>query len=87
VLADAEAAEECARYLAMNAESEAEVAEGMAFASGERNVRDEKLRNEYGTARPLPAEETAPIAPETEPNNVDLERDDEDADQGQKPQG
>jgi hypothetical protein len=76
VLADAEAAEDRARTTAMNAEAEAEVAEGMAFASGERNERDEKLRDEYGTAHPLPVEASA--SAETDAVNLELGEDDED---------
>ncbi len=46
VLADAELAEESALNTAMNAEAEAEVAEGMAFAASSRDERDEKKRDE-----------------------------------------
>ncbi len=79
VLADAEAAEERARNTAMNAEAEAEVAEGMAFAAGDHNERDEKLRDEYGSAHPTSANGTAPMTAETGPDNDDddLELDDE----------
>ena len=65
-LADAEAAEERARTTAMNAEAEAEVAEGMAFSSGERNERDEKLRDEYGPILPVPTQEPASTATKTD---------------------
>ena len=46
VLADDEAAEERALKAAMNADAEAEVAEGMAFAASSRDEHDEKLRDE-----------------------------------------
>jgi len=76
VLADAEATEERALTAAMNAEAEAEVAEGMALASGEGHERDE-----YGSAYPMPAEEPALAATETD--DVDLELDGADADSEQ----
>ncbi len=79
VLADAEAAEERARTTAMNAEAEAEVAEGMAFATGERNERDDKLRDKYGTAHPSPVQEPAPNAAVLDA--VDLEPNEEDEDE------
>ena len=46
VLADAELAEERALNAAMNAEAEAEVAEGMAFSASSLDERDEKRRDE-----------------------------------------
>jgi hypothetical protein len=62
VLADAEAAEERALNAAMNAEAEAEVAEGMAFAASDRDERDEKRRDEvsasYDTALPSSTEQS-----------------------------
>ncbi len=53
LLADAEAAEERARRFAMEAEADAEVAEGMAFAVGDRNEDAEKQREEEPTSHPL----------------------------------
>jgi hypothetical protein len=51
LLADAEAAEERALNAAMNAEAEAEVAEGMAFAASSRDERDEKQREENASVQ------------------------------------
>ena len=53
LLADAEAAEERARRAAMQAEAEAEVAEGMAFATGDRNEHDEIRREEEPSSSSL----------------------------------
>ncbi len=53
LLADAEAAEERARRFAMEAEADAEVAEGMAFAVGDRNEDAEKQREEEPISHPL----------------------------------
>jgi len=53
LLADAEAAEERARRFAMEAEADAELAEGMAFAVGDRNKDAEKQREEEPTSHPL----------------------------------
>ena len=53
-LADAEAAEEYALDAAMNAEAEAEVAEGMAFAASSRDERDEKQRDENAAIQSVP---------------------------------
>ena len=53
MLADAEAAEERARRIAMEAEADAEVAEGMAFATEERNEDAEIQREEQPVSHPL----------------------------------
>jgi hypothetical protein len=58
-LADAEAAEEQALNNAMNAEAEAEVAEGMAYAASERELEDvqEAPLPDISTMENGPAEE------------------------------
>jgi hypothetical protein len=73
-LADAEAAEEEARNDAMNAEAEAEVAEGMAIASLERA---EMVQEESGSppamdkdAQPVDEEDTQPQIPVVRPQEL-----------------